>query len=35
MIDDVPALLGRMDIFDKFEIIFMEKDRSVVFYQEE
>ncbi len=32
LIEEVPPLLGRIDIFDKFEIIFMQKEKNVVFY---
>ena len=35
MIEDVPSLLGRMDIFDKFEIIFMQKEKNVVLYSKD
>ena len=35
LIEEVPPLLGRMDIFDKFEIVFMEKEKTVVFYSED
>lgn len=29
---ETPLLLGRMDIFDKFEIVFMQKEKKVVLY---
>jgi hypothetical protein len=32
MIEEVPLLLGRMDVFDKFEIVFMQKEKKVVLY---
>jgi hypothetical protein len=31
LIEDVPPLLGRMDVFNKFEVIFKEEEREVVF----
>jgi hypothetical protein len=35
LIEEVPLLLGRMDIFDKFEIIFMQKEKNVVLYSKD
>lgn len=32
MVEEVPLLLGRMDIFDKFEIVFMQKEKKIVLY---
>lgn len=29
---ETPLLLGRMDVFDKFEIVFMQKEKKVVLY---
>lgn len=31
LIEDVPLVLGRLDIFDKFDIIFKERERKVIF----
>lgn len=31
LINDVPPLLGRLDVFDRFEIKFMEKEEKIVF----
>lgn len=31
LIEEVPLLLGRMDIFDKFRIIFNERQGSIIF----
>ncbi len=33
MIEEVPLLLGRMDIFDKFRITFDQRNRFVDFYE--
>lgn len=32
LIEEVPLLLGRMDIFSKFKVIFNERQKSIVFY---
>ncbi len=32
MIEEVPLLLGRLDVFDKFEIMFMQKEKKIVLY---
>lgn len=31
LIEDVPLVLGRLDVFDKFDITFMERERRTVF----
>lgn len=31
LIEDIPPLLGRSDVFDKFEIIFKQKEDAIVF----
>jgi hypothetical protein len=31
LIEDIPPLLGRMDVFNKFEVIFKEEKKEVVF----
>ena len=31
MSEDVPLVLGRLDIFDKFDILFKERERKIVF----
>lgn len=31
LIEDVPPLLGRTDIFDKFEVIFRQKEDTIIF----
>lgn len=31
LVEDAPPLLGRLDIFDRFEITFKEKERVIVF----
>ena len=31
LVDDVPPLLGRVDIFDKFKITFEEQERKITF----
>jgi hypothetical protein len=31
LIEDVPPLLGRMDVFDKFDVIVREEEKEVVF----
>lgn len=31
LIEDVPPLLGRTSVFDKFEIIFRQKDDTIIF----
>jgi len=31
LIEEVPPLLGRMDVFDEFEIIFKQNEKKVVF----
>ena len=31
LIEEVPLLLGRIDIFDKFEVIFKQSEKKVVF----
>lgn len=33
MIEEVPLLLGRMDLFDKFRITFDERKGTVDFYE--
>lgn len=34
LIEDVPLVLGRLDIFDKFDVNFKERERKVVFSDE-
>ena len=29
--EDVPLVLGRLDVFDKFDVIFKERERKVIF----
>jgi len=31
LIEDVPPLLGRMDVFNKFDVIVREEEKEVVF----
>lgn len=31
LIEDTPPLLGRLDIFEKFKITFMEKEGKIIF----
>ena len=33
MIEEVPLLLGRMDLFNKFRITFDERKRAIDFYE--
>jgi hypothetical protein len=34
LMEEVPLILGRIDIFDRFEIIFMQKEKKVVLYKD-
>ncbi len=31
LVEGVPPLLGRMDVFNKFEVVFREEEKEVVF----
>jgi len=35
LIEDIPLVLGRLDVFDKFNILFKERERKVIFTDKE